>query len=75
MATERKDLEDQVSAIGRALGDVIPEGTGFCLMLFDFGAAGNMAYTSNAERSCMLEAMKEFIAKAEGEGIHSVYEN
>lgn len=41
---------------------------GFTLLIFEFGQAdnGRVNYISNAERSDMLKAMKEFIARAEG---------
>ena len=41
---------------------------GFTLLIFEFGQAdnGRVNYISNAERSDMLTAMKEFIARAEG---------
>lgn len=41
---------------------------GFALLVFPFGdtAGGRVNYISNAERTEMLVAMKEFIARAEG---------
>jgi len=41
---------------------------GFALLVFDFGCpkGARTNYISNAERSEMLESMKEFIARAEG---------
>ena len=45
--------------------------TGFMVLIFPFGLTGDalkdrINYISNAERSDMLTAMKEFIARAEG---------
>jgi hypothetical protein len=46
---------------------MMPPGCGFTLMMFTMGPGGWMTYMSSAERSTMLRAMKEFIAKAEAD--------
>lgn len=54
--------------MGRDLKGRMPEGWGFALLMFDYGTSeGSMFYLSSAERSDMLKAMKEFIAKQEKE--------
>lgn len=50
-----------VNDIGRIIAGQLPEGWGFTLLVFTFGPGGTMSYTSNAERSDMLLAMKELI--------------
>lgn len=40
---------------------------GFALLVFPFHAVGRCNYISNANREDMLLAMKEFIARAEGQ--------
>lgn len=41
---------------------------GFCLLTFEFGKTegGRVNYISNGERSDMIAAMKEWLARAEG---------
>lgn len=57
------EVEELLGKIGRLLKDSMPAGYGFSLLIFTFGAGGNMFYTSNAEREGMIQAMQEFIAK------------
>ena len=54
----------------RRLADVVkrelpPGQQGFGLFLFDFGAGGNIAYVSNADRQDMIRAMREWIERQE----------
>lgn len=75
--TDRGSLELLAVESARRIGDELkrslPVGVGFAVLVFDIGAKGNLAYVSNAERASMLQAMREFVAKAEGEGISSVF--
>lgn len=61
------EMTPEHRAAGRRLADVISEalhaGTGFALLIFDFGEGGNLSYISNAQREDMLRAMREFIDK------------
>jgi len=45
------------------IGSVLPPGTGFVLLAFDFGPNGRLEYVSNAKREDVVKAMIEFIAK------------
>lgn len=51
---------------GTAAGD--NKKVGFCLLTFEFGKTegGRVNYISNGERSDMIAAMKEWLARAEG---------
>jgi hypothetical protein len=49
--------------IGHRVGDGLPPGYGFLLLIFNFGEGGNMFYVSNGERQDMMTAMREFIRK------------
>jgi hypothetical protein len=75
--TDRGTLEilavESARRVGAELQRSLPPGVGFAVLVFDIGAKGNLAYVSNAERASMLQAMREFIAKAEREGISSVF--
>jgi hypothetical protein len=61
-----EEIEIKLKEIGHFIGDTLPEGWGFTLLLFSFGEGGSTFYISNAERASMIEAMKEFIKKNEG---------
>jgi hypothetical protein len=54
-----------MEAMMKALGELFP-GMGITLMIFDLGDKGRMNYVSNANRSDMIAALKEFIAIHEG---------
>lgn len=61
------ELEKKAREIGRIIKGQMPEGVGFTLLVFTLGEGGWMTYMSSAERTTMIEAMKEFIEKAEPE--------
>lgn len=61
-----ESAEIALKEIGDYLKYKMPEGYGFSLLMFNFGKKGNMFYISNAERSDMLKAMKEFIKVQKG---------
>ncbi len=71
-ATPRLHLENVSGEVGRLIGSAMPPGVGFALLIFDFGEKGNLAYISNAERTTMLESLREFIAKHEAGTVSSV---
>ncbi len=60
-----EEIEKKLKVIGEAIGESLPEGYGFNLLIFSFGKNGSMFYISNTERASMIEAMKEFIEKQE----------
>jgi len=49
--------------LGRLIAEQLPDGWGFTLLLFSFGPGGSLSYLSNADRSDMLQMMKEFIRR------------
>jgi len=51
-------------AIEQALGI---DTWGFMLMLFSFGEGGSLTYISNANREDMINVVKEWLEKAQGE--------
>lgn len=57
------ELEAKAREIAQRIGAACPEGVGFALMLFNFGADGNMTWISNANRDDMVEAMRELVAR------------
>lgn len=46
MAIPLEDLEASARGIGDVLREVMPEGVGFALVLFDFGDKGHITYVS-----------------------------
>ena len=70
VAFDRMQLEEHVRVIGGLLRDAVRDlggdKLGFCLLLFDFGPGGSVAYMSNAQRADMIRALDEFSAKLHG---------
>jgi len=56
-------LEKQCADVGRIIADALPAGVGFAFLAFDFGARGNIAYFSNANREDMIRALEELLAR------------
>ncbi len=71
MATDRVKLEVAAQMVARAIDETLPRliGTadrvGFAVFVFDFGDGGNLAYCSNADRTTMISAVKEWLARQE----------
>lgn len=62
------EIENLLRGIAKVIGDVLPKGWGFSLLIFDYSKpdqkdAGSMFYISSAKRETMLKAMLEFIEK------------
>lgn len=61
------EVRAQMNAIGEVIGEALPDGYGFTLLVFGLGKhEGRMNYISSADRADMLAAMKELIANFEG---------
>lgn len=63
----RVGLEHQCADVGRTIAGACPSGTGFVLMMFDFGAEGSVAYVSNAQREDMVNLLREALEKLTAE--------
>jgi hypothetical protein len=76
---DHQEIEARHRKVMNALASVIDEavsGYGFCLLVFPFvdekgRMNGRMNYISNAQRSDMLVALKEFIAHNEGRAVEA----
>lgn len=66
MAQPLESLEKICRDVGRIIGSAVPKGTGFALLVFDFGEGGHMTYVSNSQRRDMVKALREMITKLEG---------
>lgn len=65
------DVTDRMQDAARTIQTVLPAGTGFIILAFDFEmppGTSRLEYVSNAKRADVIATMKEFIAKTEGEG-------
>ena len=62
---KRKELESLAAKVGGELKTKMPTGTGFIVLVFDFGEAGNLAYMSTCERREAIAVMREWIRKME----------
>ena len=58
--------EDVMQELARNIQKKLGKEMGFALLAFDFGDGGRMNYVSNGEREDVVEAMKEFIKKTDG---------
>jgi hypothetical protein len=58
------EMKATLNALAKVLAEALPEGWGFTLMLFSYGEGGNLFYISSAERSDVLNMLREFLQKA-----------
>jgi hypothetical protein len=66
---ECKHLEEQLAPIASVVGGAVAEaapGTGWALLMFDFGERGSVAYASNAKRPDMVRMLRELASQLEG---------
>lgn len=62
-----EELEEIARDVGREIGEAMPLGVGFALLVFDFGSDGTISYISNARREDMIAALKALIVNMEAE--------
>lgn len=58
---EMEETRDFAQRLGIAIGDMVPEGWGFTLLLFEYGDSGNLIYLSSANPEDMVKTMQEFL--------------
>ena len=64
MSVER--LNAAARSIGHAIGERVPKGAGFLLLIFDFSeTGGDCAHISNARREDMIRLLREHLAHLE----------
>lgn len=56
-------LEGQCRSAAEMLKAHLPAGVAFSLVIADFGAAGNIAYVSNAEREDMIRQFEDLLKR------------
>lgn len=57
------DIQRTLKKLGSLIGDDLPDGWGFNLLLFTYGEGGSLFYISSAQRADVLNVMKEFIKR------------
>lgn len=60
-----EDIKGKMQHIAKKVDDELPEGFGFCVLVFPFGKTedGQMMYVSNADRLDIVKSMEEWIEK------------
>lgn len=58
---ETNDVRERLQEIARTIDSMLPPGTGFCLLCFDFKPGGRTEYVSNAQRGDIVQMMVEWI--------------
>jgi hypothetical protein len=58
------DTRERLQEVAQTVAVMLPPGTAFILLAFDFGGGGRMEYVSNASRPDVVRGMEEFIAKS-----------
>lgn len=61
----REALQETLREMANILKACLPEGIGYTLWLYDYGAKGNTVYISTAVREDMIKLVKEWLAKAD----------
>lgn len=59
------EIESKLRELAHRVGDDMPEGWGFALLLFSYGEKGNLFYISSAQRDDIIKVMREWIARNE----------
>lgn len=60
---DAETMKPVLQDLGQRIGDALPEGWGFTLLLYEFGPGGSLFYISNAQRADVLASMAEFIRR------------
>lgn len=63
----RMVLEEEVGTYARFLGGQMKPGVGFCLVLFNLGNEGSMAYASTGRREDTICLLRELLDKMASE--------
>jgi len=61
---DNPEMHDTLNKLGGVVGNALPEGWGFTLLLFSYGPDGQLFYISSAQRADVLNMMREFLQRA-----------
>lgn len=59
----RISLEETAAGMAKALGAAVPPGVGFCLVVFNYGGKGSMAFASSVRREETIAMLVELLDK------------
>lgn len=59
--SDAAEVRPLLQHLGGEIGESLPEGWGFNLLLFQFGEGGSLFYISSAEKSDVIAIMREYI--------------
>lgn len=62
---QNPEIQTLLRQIAEKIGEQMPDGWGFTLLMFSYGQAGNLFYISSAQRQDIMNTMREFIQKFE----------
>lgn len=62
-----EEAERGMQSIARVVGNMVPEGYGFAVLVFSWGEQGFMNWVSNAQRTDMVKALRECADKLEND--------
>lgn len=65
---QNEEIEMKLKEIGHLIGDKLPDGWGFNLLVADFGKGGSTFYISSMDRPGAIAILKEQIKRLEQEG-------
>lgn len=60
---DEADMQSLLRELGARIGEDLPAGWGFNLLLFTYGEGGALFYISSAQRADVLNVMREFIRR------------
>ena len=58
-----QDTEKVLTALAKALSEILGNEVGFVLLTFNFGDSGRANYVSNAKREDVLNVLREYVSK------------
>lgn len=65
----KEEMKDFAQYLGAKISNIMPEGWGFTLLLFEYGDSGNLVYLSSANPEDMVKAMQEFLERRVRKGL------
>jgi len=66
MGNPLEQLQEVVRKIGHMIGDCMPPGVGFTLLLFRYGDQPEVQYISSAQREDMIDMLEKMVSRLRG---------
>lgn len=60
---DNREIRELLNNLAHKIGDQMPKGWGFTLLLFEFMPGDSLFYISSAQRPDMIATMREFIQR------------